>query len=155
LSGPEGSDELLGMAQDEIALVAALDARHAEAIAAFDHRDIKAYSDLFSDSLRYERSDGKVIGKSQLMRDVKAQFRRLSRAKSSFVRDSSIVEGRNVAETLNQHVVCEASAFGFVRRRWSLERRGRYTWTLEDGHWRIIDVRISDEQLGSGWKPSF
>lgn len=143
------------MAQDEVELAAALDARHADATAAFDGRNIKAYSDLFSDSLRYERTDGKVVGKSQLMRDVKAQFRRLSSAKSSFVRDNLVVDGGNVVETLIQHAVCEASAFGFVRRTWPLERRGRYTWAIEHANWRIIDVRVGDEQLGSGWKLSF
>ena len=142
------------MAQDEVELTAALDTRHAEAMAAFKSRDVVAYGDLFSDKLRYEQADGKVIGKSQLMRNVKAQFRRLNRAESRFVRDDLVVEGAVVSEALIQHAICEASAFGFLRKTWSLERRGRYTWSLEDEHWRIIHVRVSHEHVEGSWKLS-
>ena len=142
------------MDRTEVDVAAALDARHAEAAAAFNGRNIEAYSDLFSENLQYERSDGKVISKSQLMRDVKAQFRKLDKAESSFVRQDLRVDGGNVSEKLIQQAVCEASAFGFIRRAWSLERRGRYTWAMEDGQWRIIHVRVSHEQVGSSWKLS-
>jgi hypothetical protein len=141
--------------RDEVELAAALDARHNDADAAFSDRNIEAYRDLFSESVRYERTDGMVIGKSQLIRDVQAQFRRIDRAESSFVRDDLAIADGNVSETLVQHAVCDASAFGFVRRKWSLERSGRYTWALEDGKWRIIHVRVTNEHVRSSWKFSF
>jgi hypothetical protein len=140
----------MDQAEDDIA--AALDARHADATAAFNDRDVDSYSNLFSENLRYERPDGKVISKSQLMRDVKTQFRRLVRAESNFVRQDLCVEDGNVSEELTQGAVGEASAFGFVRRTWSLERCGRYTWAIEDGQWKIIYVRVSHEHVGSSWK---
>jgi hypothetical protein len=143
------------MDRDEVELAAAVDSRHADARAAFNARNIEAYRDLFSEDLRYERTDGKVIDKSQLMRDVQAQFRRVNRADSSFVRHDLVVDDGNVSETLIQHAVVEASAFRFVRRTWSLERRGRYTWALEDGQWRIIQVTVADEHVRSSWKLVF
>ena len=143
------------MDRDEVELAAALDARHKDANTAFSDRNIEAYGDLFSESVWYERTDGMVIGKSQLMRDVQAQFRRIDRAESSFVRDDLVVADGIVSETLIQHAVCDASAFGFVRRKWSLERSGRYAWALEDGKWRIIHVRVTNEHLRSSWKFSF
>jgi len=143
------------MDDEALKLAAALDARHAEARSAFADRDARAYSDLFSDRLRYERSNGKVIGKSELMRDVKAQFRRMSGAESRFVRAKLALDGGNLTETLRQQAVYEASAFGFVRRTWSIERRCRYTWTMENGYWRVIDVLVNEERVRSNWRLSF
>ena len=96
-----------------------------------------------------------MVSKSQLMRDVKAQFRTLDRAESNFVRQGLCVEGGNVSEGLIQQAICEASAFGVLRRTWSLERCGQYTWPMEDGQWRITYVRVSHEHVGSRWKLSW
>ncbi|HEU4697528.1 MAG TPA: nuclear transport factor 2 family protein [Sphingomicrobium sp.] len=141
----------MGGTGSEARIIAALDARHAAAGAAFGNRDIDAYGALFSNALRYEASDGKVIGKGQLMRDVQAQFRRIDRAESSFARAGLVIEGGTVTETLIQRAECRASAFGLVRRTWIVERRGRYTWAREDGQWRITHVRVVDEKLRSTW----
>ena len=143
------------MALNDIEITAALDARHAAAAAAFSNRDIAAYRDIFSAQLRYEPNGGSVIDRSRLMDDVQAQFRKMGRAGSNFVREDLTVEGDHVCETLIQKAWFEASAFVLVRRRWHLERRGRYTWMVEDGRWRILHVRVLDEHIRSTWTIGF
>ena len=147
-----GFDASRAMISVEDRFASELDARHEEGRAAFHDRDADAYSDLFSASLRYEQHDGEIIGRSKLMSDVQAQFRRMDRAGSSFTREHLSVEGGLVSETLVQNAFCEASEFGVLRRRWDLRRQGLYSWAMEDGQWRIVHVRVLDEQLRNRWK---
>ena len=49
----------------------ALDERHAAARAAFAHRDIPAYAEMFCAVLQYRQADGIV---SRLMRNVTTRF---------------------------------------------------------------------------------
>ncbi len=143
------------MAWDEIGITTALDARHAQAQAAFTNRDIEAYREIFSAEGRYEQKDGIVLDQSRLMRDVRAQFQKMDRAESRFVREKLVLDGEQVSETLIQNASFEVSLFGLVRRRWDLERRGVYTWVMEDGRWRISHVRILDEHLRGTWRMNF
>ena len=143
------------MALNHTDVAAALDARHAAAAAAFSKRDIAAYREIFSAQLRYEPNGGSVIDRSRLMDDVQAQFRKMGRAGSTFVRENLAIEGDHVCETLIQKAWFEASAFVLVRRRWQVERRGRYTWIVEDGRWRILHVRVLDEHIRNTWTIGF
>src|SRR5271157_1319243 len=94
-----------------------LNERHAAAQAAFARRDIHAYKAIFSPSLAYRQIDGQVIDRGRLMRNVASQFRRLSTAQSSFVRERLNAAGGEATETLTQSASLEATAFGFVHRR--------------------------------------
>ena len=133
-------------------LIAALDERHLAASRAFAAKDIGAYQALFGENLQYSPVDGKVIDRERLMRDVRVQFKTLQQAQSRFAREDLIVVGEEVEETLHQIAVAEAAAFGFVRRLWRIERRGRYTWAMEDGQWRIVRVSVSSEKVEGRWK---
>jgi len=133
-------------------IAAALDARHAEAAAAFARRDIEAYRDLFSASLRYRQADGRVVDRDRLMADVRAQFGRLDWAESRYTREALEVEGSRAAETLLQTASGGTSAFGILHRIWRLTRRGRYLWSMEDGRWKILDVHVLSEEVRGSWK---
>jgi hypothetical protein len=136
--------------------VAELDAMHAEAKAAFDRRDLSAYCALMSPELTYRQADGRIIGRDDLLRDVRIQFRRLSRVRSSFVRQSIEVDGDRAIETLTQTACVGATAFVVVHRTWQLTRRGRYTWRKQAGRWLIEAVEVIDETLGPGrWSLGF
>jgi len=133
-----------------------LNERHAAAQAAFARRDIDAYKAIFSPSLAYRQINGQVIDRGRLMRNVASQFRRLSAAQSSFVRERLNAAGGEAAETLTQSASLEATAFGFVHRRWRLHRRGDYAWTKLDGVWVIERVEIVSEKLSpDGWRFGF
>jgi hypothetical protein len=129
-----------------------LDARHAKAQAAFSRRDISAYCEMFSPTLAYQQLNGRVIGCDQLMRDVAAQFRQLSSAESSFTREAMRVTDSEVTETLMQAATAETSAFGFIHRRWKLNRRATYCWTKRQEIWTIERVTVhSETMVSAGW----
>jgi hypothetical protein len=130
-----------------------LDGRHAEAKSAFARKDIGTYREIFSPSLAYCQPDGRVIGRDELMRDVAAQFRRLDSAESRFFREDMSIASDEVRETLMQEATAEATAFGFVHRRWKINRRGIYTWTAQEGRWVIKRVQVLSETVTSaGWR---
>ena len=129
---------------------AQLDAMHAEAKAAFERRDLAAYRDLFAPGLAYRQADGRVIGRDDLMKDVGIQFRRLSRVRSSFVREQIEADGDRATEVLTQVGSVSATAFLVVHRTWELIRRGRYTWRKQAGRWLIEAVEVIEEQVGPG-----
>jgi hypothetical protein len=138
---------------DQAEIETALDERHTAARIAFARRDINAYTDVFCAGLEYRQADGIVIGRSRLMRDVATQFKRLSKVDFSFRREEIEVSDGAATETVTQIVSAEASAFGFVRRLWRVSRRGRYTWLMRDGVWKIAGVHIlSEEVLSGGWR---
>jgi hypothetical protein len=139
---------------DAETIARALDERHAQAQAAFRRKDLGAYSDLFAPDLRYERSDGQVIDRDRLMRDVSFQFERLSDFDGAFEREALNLDGGRTTETLTQSALIELSAFaGLLKRSWSLKRRGEYRWSNPDGVWRIAEVRVLQETMQpKGWR---
>jgi hypothetical protein len=133
-----------------------LDERHRAANLAFAKRDILAYQGLFSPSLSYQRADGKILDREHMMRDVAVQFRNLSHAVSFYVRERLVVAGDEVTETLVQTVEAQVTAFGILHRRWSVDRRGNYTWKKSCGAWAIERVKIHSETvLAVGWRFGF
>jgi hypothetical protein len=133
-----------------------LDARHEAAQAALAARDMAAYSGIFSPSLAYRQLDGRVIGRSQLMRENEAQFRNLGAAVSAYTRERLTVAGNEVTELLTQTVLLETSAFGLFHMRWKLTRRGEYTWTKACGAWVIERVEVLSEKFDRmGWRFGF
>jgi hypothetical protein len=138
------------------AIALELDARHAEAQAAFARRDAAAYAAMFSPALAYRQPDGRVIGREQLLRDVEAQFRNTGGAVSTFARERLSVAGAQAVELLTQTAYFETSAFGLIHLRWRLTRRGEYTWTRENGAWVIVRVDVLAESIGRvGWRLGF
>ncbi|WP_420137477.1 DUF4440 domain-containing protein [Sphingomonas sp.] len=131
------------------AMEQALDRRHAAAQAAFATKDIATYHGLFGVALRYRQIDGTTISRAQLMRDVAAQFARIDRATSRFTREALRVTGDEVCETLVQTATVETRAFGFLRRIWTIERRGNYFWAVEDKELRIIRVDVLSESISA------
>jgi hypothetical protein len=130
-----------------------LDERHRAASRAFAERDVDAYRAMFSPALVYRRSDGNVIGRDALMRDVAQQFRNLTRITSNFTRVGLVRAGDDVVEQLIQGGSAQATAFGFVHRSWSVARKGDYTWTRENGIWVIRQVQVLSETMSpTGWR---
>jgi hypothetical protein len=133
-----------------------LDARHAEARAAFVARDLAAYTATFSPELAYRQADGRVIGRDALMRDVAQQFAQLDRATSSFVREALECGPDAATEVLTQTAVGVIRGFFVVHRTWTVTRRGRYTWARENGVWRISAVEVLHERVVGrfdfGWR---
>ena len=84
------------------------------------------------------------------MRDVAAQFRRLSRVRSSFVRERIEADGDRVTEVLTQTASVGATAFLVLHRTWELTRRGRYTWRKQGERWLIEAVEVIEEHVSPG-----
>jgi hypothetical protein len=133
-------------------IAAALDSRHAAANAAFVNKDIATYEDLFGRDLQYRQVNGTTIDRLHLMRDVQRQFALFRRADSHFVRENLQSDAEGVRETLLQTAIAEVVAFGFLRRVWRVERRGCYTWAIEDGKWKIVRVDVLDETVRGSLK---
>ena len=123
-------------------------------------RDLVAYRDLFAPGLTYRQADGIVVDRDRLMRQVGAQFRRLSRVHSAFVREHIEADGDQAIEVLTQKASVGSTAFLVVHRTWELTRKGRYTWRKHDGRWLIEAVEVLEEHVGPGrfsigiWPPS-
>jgi hypothetical protein len=136
--------------QDCSQILAEFDVMHARARTAFEQRDLAACRDLFAPDLKYRQPDGRTIGRDALMRDVAAQFRRLSRVRSSFVRDHVEIGEDRATEILTQTGSAGVTAFFFVHRTWHLVRKGRYTWKRSGGRWRIAEVEVLEEHVRPG-----
>jgi len=66
---------------------------------------------------------------------------------SAFFREDLSITGGEVRETLIQEATAEATAFGFVHRRWKINRWGIYTWTVQEGRWVIKQVQVLSETV--------
>jgi len=124
-----------------------LDARHAEARAAFHARDLDRYAAVFSPALAYRQADGRVIGRDALMRDVESQLRQLERVASSFVREDLECGPDAATELLTQTSIAGVTGFFVLHRTWTVTRRARYTWAREHGEWRITAVEVLHEHV--------
>lgn len=133
-------DELIDL------IVAEIDARKIEARRAVDTRDIAIYREIFSPDLEYIQVNGKKISRDQLMVNVKRQFAHYSGLTSESHRETIIVFGRDSAtETVSQVVRAEVVVFFVVKRRWTIKRRGEYTWIRTHLGWQISKVVVLEE----------
>jgi hypothetical protein len=132
-------------------VITELDAKYAQARAAFERRDLAAYMSLFSSELRYRQSNGKVINRARLGEDVQAQFQHLTRVQSYDVRRERIeLDGDKVIVTLCLIACVSTSAFFIVHRTWNLYRKGRYVWRKTEDGWQIDEVDILEETVNPG-----
>ena len=129
---------------------AELDAAHALARQAFARKDLDAYREMFSPDLSYRQANGEVIGRDRLMRDVAAQLASVESAETEFVREDLSIEDGSAVELLRQAASVTMIHFLLFRRRISVERRGRYTWTRDGGRWRIVRVEVLEESVRVG-----
>ncbi|SIO29339.1 protein of unknown function [Singulisphaera sp. GP187] len=126
-----------------------LDAAHRKAKAAFNRKDLRAYMSLFSADLHYRQSDGKVIDRARLERDIQTQFSRLSAVRTTFDREQFEIADGKAIEILHQTASARATAFFVLHRTWDLTRKGRYVWRPEDGQWVIEEVDVIEEIVQS------
>ncbi|MEW6278622.1 MAG: hypothetical protein AB1758_08385 [Candidatus Eremiobacterota bacterium] len=126
-----------------------VEAAHERAREAFGARDVEGTMAGFSRRLRYRQLDGRWTGWVDLRRDVQRQFASLRASGSRYEIEGFTQTGTaEVTETLSQTAWAEVVAFLFLRRRWTIRRRARYVWTLEeDGQWRISEVQILEETV--------
>ena len=129
-----------------------LDLAHEKAQAAFQRKDLGAYMSLFSPDLRYRQPDGKVIGRDQLARDVRAQFSKLSASSSTYNREQFELANGKAIEVVRGTASACVTVFLFLHRTWDISRRGRYVWRMDDGQWVIEEVEVLEETVQSrGW----
>lgn len=130
------------------ALIAELDETHATAKRAFVAKDIAAYQDCFTSDLQYTQPDGRVIGRGQLMSDVRKQFARVHSCSTEYHRQSfSRHSDHRVTELLSQSAWIELRVFVFFTKRWQVERKGEYTLRKDGERWRIEKVVVLSEDI--------
>ena len=129
---------------------AELDAAHLRSKASYSAKDVSAYMGVFASSLRYRQPNGRVIGREQLARDVASQLARVETVDTSYVRESLEVDGDRATEVVTQTASVITRHFLFFKRTWRLTRRGRYTWVRSSDGWRIQEVDVLSEAVGSG-----
>jgi hypothetical protein len=83
--------------------------------------------------LKYQQADGRVIDRQRWMRNVGAQFRRLSWSRSSFVREHIEIGEDHATEVLNQTASAGVTVFFMIHRTWYLTRKSRWIWGKEAG----------------------
>ena len=129
-----------------------LDAMHEMAKAAFERGDFAAYRDLFTPDLSYQRADGRVVGRDDLMRDARTQSRRHRLSRSAIVREALDVDGDGdrAIEIVTRTITAAATAFFVVHRTWEYAVRGRYTWRKDQGRWRIEAIEVLEQRVRLG-----
>ncbi len=136
------TDPSLSMIADE------LDSMHASARQAFLARDIGAYRSFFTEDLRYVQPDGKPIGRDELMRDVRKQLAQFKTVDSVMTRETiAMNDNGTVTQILNQIGIYSLSVFVFFTKKWSIKRRGKYTYRRTDVGWRICGVEVLSEDV--------
>jgi Domain of unknown function (DUF4440) len=98
------------------AIVGELDSAHERAKDAFCRKDAASYMAMFTADLSYRQSDGKVIGRDQLAKDVTAQLSMLYSAQTSFVREGVDIAGNEATERLRQVAEVITKHFKIVYR---------------------------------------
>jgi hypothetical protein len=127
---------------------AELDAAHERARRAYAARDCAEYLAVFHPDLEYTQLNGRTINRDQLGRDVATQLARVDTAASEYQRDDmSVGAAGDVTELVDQRASVAVRSFGFVRREWSVRRRGRYQWLRTSAGWQIRRVQIVSEEV--------
>jgi hypothetical protein len=136
--------------RDDSVVARELDAAHELAHDAYARLDAVASMAIFHPELDYVRPDGSKVDRAQLARDVRSQLARVHAAESDYRRLTLELHGADEAtELLEQRARFEVRAFRFVRREWSVRRRGRYQWRKTSNGWQIRRVDLLSEEISS------
>jgi hypothetical protein len=113
---------------------------------AFLRRNLALYLDVFTEDLEYKQPGGKVIGREQLGRDVRRQFRAFSSIDYlCWARQSIEQDGDVVVEVVKQEARATIRAFLFIIRRYEVLRTSKLWWVQRPSGWRIRRVEVLDE----------
>ena len=126
-----------------------MDERHEASRRFYRARDLAGYMSLFAPDLAYRQANGATIDLKQLTNQVADQLRRLGAADWTSRVESEERANDSVVEVITQNGIFVATAFGVVHRAWRFERRGRYTWRVHEGRWRIAEVQVLEERIQS------
>jgi hypothetical protein len=129
-------------------LPGSLDAAHIAVREAFQRRDLDAYLAYLAADLSYREADGRIQTRESIGRSVKAQLERLVAFSSSFERESLQAEGQEVVETGTQTASISLRWLFIFARRWTVRRRGRYTWRRRrPSGWELCRVELYEERI--------
>ena len=126
-----------------------LEERHEASRRAYLARDLQGYMGHFAPDLVYTQADGKTITLAQLSSQVSQQLQRFSSADWVSKVESEERNGDTVVEVITQKGTFNATAFGLIHRAWEFERRGRYTWRVHEGRWRVAEVEVLEEKISA------
>ena len=121
--------------------------RHEESRRLYQARDLEGYMAFFTPDLAYRQANGATIDRQRLRSDVAQQFHRVASVDWISQVESEERAQDRVIEVVHQTGAFITSAFGLIHRVWRLDRRGRYTWKVHEGRWRIAEVHVLDERI--------
>ncbi len=127
-------------------LINEIDAIHTVANDALRQKDLHAYIAVFADKLACKQLNGKIIGKRQLIKDIKFYFTRIKNYKSEYERKDFSAGDDIITERLIQKAIVSIRVFIFFSKSWTIEREGVYEWEKIDGTWKIVKVEIIKEK---------
>lgn len=124
-----------------------IEKQHLLANEALKNKELTTYLLLFSEELQYKQLNGNTIDKKQLTEDTKKYFTRIRKVSNSYDRLEYSINGSLFTERLIQKSQVGIRVFVFFTKNWKLEREGIYTWEKTNGEWRIIKVKIVNENV--------
>jgi hypothetical protein len=135
------------MPNDLSFVASVLDAAHASAKAALEAKNLEAYMGFFAENLTYESTGGACIGRTELTRDVARYLDRIESVRTEYVREDLKFHDNEAVELLRQDATVTVIVFLLFRRRWTLKRRGVYTWIKTTDGWKIRAVKVIEESV--------
>ena len=128
-------------------LPASLDAVHARVRAAFQARDLAAYMAFVAPDLEYRGPGERHLTRDGMAAAVADQFRRLVAFDSSLDRATLEVAGDDAIEAGTQTASIALRWFGVLAIRWTVRRRGTYTWRRAANGWQLRAVALQEERV--------
>lgn len=140
------------MTEDEKLILASIERTRLDTNRALVNKDLNSYLSVFSDVLKYTQLDGKTISKSQLSKDTKVYFSRIHSVDHNFRRENFSFENDIFTEHGTQDTSVYIRAFIVFLVKWTVNRKGIYSWQRENDKWKIISMKILEEKtrLGRG-----
>lgn len=134
------------MTTDDKTILDAVELAHLDSHKALKNKDINLYLSVFSDTAQYTQLNGKTIGKMQLLKDTDAYFDRIHSVDHNYTQDSYSIENNIFTENISQDTSVYIRAFIIFLVKWNVQRKGIYSWQPENGNWKIVSVKITEEK---------
>jgi len=134
------------MTTDDKNILEDIEKVHLDSQKTLRQKDINLYLSRFSDSIQYTQLNGKTIDKVQLRKDTLAYFDRIHSVDHIYTRDSYSIENNILTEYISQDTSVYIRAFIIFLVKWNVKRKGIYSWQTEEGRWKIVSVKISEEK---------
>jgi len=126
-------------------IISAINDIHQQTDAAFEKKDVEAFSKSLDDTLKYTNADGSVFNKKELTDETEKYFRNTKDISTTYYRIKSTFEDGVFIEKIARKSVVHIKKLLFSKKQ-TIQTEEIFNWKKINGEWKATAIEITLEE---------